>query len=163
MTDDWKSDRIGSALRGHNPTVLRRLDTAFAAIGDTQFLPGYCVLFTDTPGVERLTDLPRPRRMQFLADVDVLAEAIERVCSRRDSAFRRVNIAILGNLDPFLHAHIIPRYEWEPEQYIHGPVDLYPAEQRSDVRKLLGPQHDELREDLGKEIDRLRTPNDARR
>lgn len=27
MDEDWRSDRIGSALRGENPTVLRRLDT----------------------------------------------------------------------------------------------------------------------------------------
>ncbi|WP_199745780.1 hypothetical protein [Amycolatopsis sp. WAC 04182] len=70
MTDDWKRDRIGSALRGENPTVLRRLDAGFAVIGDTQFLPGYCVLLTDSPGVGRLTDLPRPRRLEFLADME---------------------------------------------------------------------------------------------
>ncbi len=44
MTDDCKRDRLGSALRGENPTVLRRLDAGFAVIDDTQFLPGYCVL-----------------------------------------------------------------------------------------------------------------------
>ena len=42
MSDDWRTDRIGSAQRGENPTVLRHLDAGFAVIGDTQFLPGYC-------------------------------------------------------------------------------------------------------------------------
>src|SRR5579875_2336252 len=134
MVDTWKSDRLGSALRGENPTVLRRLDASFAVIGDAQFLPGYCVLLTDTPGIDRLTDLPPDRRVAFLADIDVLAEAVERVCARRDPEFRRVNIAMLGNLDAFLHAHVIPRYNWEPEQFKTGPIDLYPAEQRSDPR-----------------------------
>ncbi len=31
---DWRDDRIGSALRGENPTVLGRLPAGFAVIGD---------------------------------------------------------------------------------------------------------------------------------
>jgi diadenosine tetraphosphate (Ap4A) HIT family hydrolase len=31
----------------------------------------------------------------------------------------RINYAILGNCDPVLHAHIIPRYASEPEEYLH--------------------------------------------
>ncbi|BAU86544.1 hypothetical protein SLA_5675 [Streptomyces laurentii] len=54
MTGDWREDRIGSALRGENPTVLRRLDVGFAVIGDVQFLPGYAVLPADEPDVRRL-------------------------------------------------------------------------------------------------------------
>ena len=77
MTVDWKLDRIGSALRGQNPTVMRRLDAGFANIGDVQFLPGHWVFPVDTPGVQRLTDLPRHRRLRFLADMDLLGEAVE--------------------------------------------------------------------------------------
>ncbi|MGW5027383.1 diadenosine tetraphosphate hydrolase, partial [Streptomyces albidoflavus] len=29
MSDDWRTDRVGSALRGENPTVLRRLTAGF--------------------------------------------------------------------------------------------------------------------------------------
>ena len=61
MSEDWKRDRVGAALRDENPTVLARLDAGFAVIGDVQFLPGYCVFITDTPRVDRLTDLPRER------------------------------------------------------------------------------------------------------
>jgi hypothetical protein len=45
--------------------MLARLPGSFAVIGDVQWLPGYCVL-TDDPGVSRLTDLPRRRRLDFL-------------------------------------------------------------------------------------------------
>jgi diadenosine tetraphosphate (Ap4A) HIT family hydrolase len=154
---DWKQDRIGSALRGVNPGVLRRLDAGFATIGDTQFLPGYCVLLVDTPNVERLTDLPRRRRLEFLADLELAAEAVERVCARRDSGFRRVNLEILGNTDPYLHAHIWPRYDWEPPDLVGRPVWLYPAERWSDPAWALGPEHDDLRAELTAEIDRLRS------
>lgn len=92
----WRADRIGAALRGANPTVLRRLAEGFAVIGDVQFLPGYCVLLTDTPNAQRLTDLPRPRRLRFLADMELLGEAVERVCARHDPAFRRVNPRCAG-------------------------------------------------------------------
>jgi hypothetical protein len=38
VTAGWQLDRTGTALRGENPTVLRRLDAGFANIGDVQFL-----------------------------------------------------------------------------------------------------------------------------
>lgn len=152
----WKADRIGSSLRGENPTVLRRLGAGFANIGDVQFLPGYCVLLVDNPEVQRLTDLPRDRRARFLADMDVLGEAVERVCGRRDPAFRRVNLEILGNTDPYLHAHVWPRYDWEPADVVGRPVWLYPVERWSDPATALGPEHDGLRAELTAEIDLLR-------
>jgi diadenosine tetraphosphate (Ap4A) HIT family hydrolase len=152
----WRADRIGSSLRGENPTVLRRLGAGFANIGDVQFLPGYCVLLVDTPEVQRLTDLPRDRRARFLADMDVLGEAVERVCGRRDPGFRRVNLEILGNTDPYLHAHVWPRYDWEPEHLVGRPVWLYPLERWSDPATALGPEHDGLRAELTAEIDLLR-------
>ncbi len=154
---DWRQDRIKAALDGVNPTVLRRLDAGFANIGDVQFLPGYCVLLVDTPNVERLTNLPKRRRLEFLADLELLGEAVERVCARRDPGFRRVNLEILGNTDPYLHAHVWPRYDWEPPENVGRPVWLYPAERWSDSKTALGPEHDDLRAELTAEIDRLRS------
>ena len=145
MTGDWRGDRIGAALRGENPTVLARLPESFAVIGDVQWLPGYCVLLTDDPVVTRLTDLPRPARLRYLAAVDLLAEAVEIACTEGDSAFRRVNIEILGNTDPFLHTHIWPRYEWEPPELVGRPVWAYPDEQWHDPATAVGPQQDRLR------------------
>ncbi|MFJ9848122.1 diadenosine tetraphosphate hydrolase [Streptomyces sp. NPDC101150] len=155
MTDDWRTDRIGTALSGENPTVLRRLTSSFAVIGDIQFLPGYSVLLVDEPDVQRLSDLPRPKRLSFLADMDRLGEAVERACRRLDPAFRRINLEILGNRDPFLHAHIWPRYEWEPADAVGAPVWLYPRDRWSDGQFGLGPQHDVLRAAIGSELDRL--------
>ncbi|MET9814517.1 MULTISPECIES: diadenosine tetraphosphate hydrolase [unclassified Streptomyces] len=155
MTGAWRADRVGSALRGENPAVMRRLDAGFAVIGDTQFLPGYSVLLTDDPAVERLSELPRSRRLAFLSDMDLLGEAVERACRRMESGFRRVNLEILGNTDAFLHAHVWPRYEWEPEDLVRRPVWLYPREMWSAERYALGPRHVPLREAVGEELDRL--------
>lgn len=152
---DWRADRIGSALRGENPTVLARLGSGFAVIGDAQFLPGYCVLLTDDPTADRLTDLPRARRLGFLADLDLLGAAIQQVCAQRDPAFNRMNYSIMGNLDHYLHAHLHPRYGWEPPELATGPVFGYPAEARQAAATALGPQHDTLRADLTAELRRL--------
>ncbi|MEV4231399.1 diadenosine tetraphosphate hydrolase [Streptomyces bobili] len=157
MADDWRTDRIGSALRGENPTVLRRLDAGFAVIGDAQFLPGYSVLLVDDRKVERLSDLPRPKRLAFLSDMDRLGEAVERTSRRMDGAFRRVNLEILGNADGFLHAHVWPRFAWEPAELVRMPVWLYPRDNWSDNEFALGPQHDSLRKAIGDELDHLRS------
>jgi len=143
--DRWRADRIGAALRGENPTVLGRLPEGFAVIGDAQFLPGYCVLLVDDPSVDRLSDLPRARRLRFLESMDRLGMAVERACRERDPQFRRMNYEILGNTDAYLHAHVRARCQWEPEQYVGGPATSYPAERFSAPETALGSQHDELR------------------
>ena len=153
--DDWRTNRVGAALRGENPTVLRRLSAGFAVIGDVQFLPGYSVLITDTPGVDRLSDLPRQRRLDFLGDMERLGDAVEKVCQRRDAGFRRVNLEILGNADPFLHAHVWPRYEWEGQPAVRRPVWHYPSTHWSSPAPgtALGPAHDELRAELAAQLE----------
>lgn len=158
---DWREDRVGSALADGNPTVLSRLPGGFAVIGDVQFLPGYSVLITDRPGVDRLSDLPREERAHFLSSMDLLGEAVEQVCAARDAAFRRVNLEILGNTDAFLHAHIWPRYDWEPAELVTRPVWLHPRENWSDPALRLSAEHDGLRADLAAALETLSSSSSA--
>jgi diadenosine tetraphosphate (Ap4A) HIT family hydrolase len=152
---DFRQDRVGTALAGTNPTVLRRLRAGFAVIGDVQHLPGYSVLITDTPGADQLTDLPVERQRVFLDDLALLGRAVAAVCARRDPQFRRINLEIQGNTDAFLHAHVTPRYEWEPVDIVGWPAALHHWTGRVDPEEhALGPQHDELRAELVAEIDR---------
>jgi diadenosine tetraphosphate (Ap4A) HIT family hydrolase len=152
----WRDERVQSAIEGRNPTVFAELDAAFAVIGDVQFLPGYCLALTKVPGVDRLSDLPRRERVRYLADIDLIATCVETVCERFDSAYRRINIEILGNSDAFLHCHIWPRYNWEPADFIGKPVWLYPTDRWHDAATALGPAHEDMRAALGAEVDRLR-------
>jgi diadenosine tetraphosphate (Ap4A) HIT family hydrolase len=149
---DWREDRVRAALEGRNPTVIAEMDAAYAVIGDVRFLPGYALALTKVPGVDHLSDLPRRERVRYLADVDLLAGAVESVCKRLDPAYRRLNIEILGNTDAFLHCHIWPRYEWEPAEIIGRPVWSYSVNRWSDPGTALGPQHDELRATLTAEV-----------
>jgi diadenosine tetraphosphate (Ap4A) HIT family hydrolase len=148
---DWRDDRIGSALRGENPLVLARMRSGFAVIGDTQHLPGYSLLLTDDPSVDHLTDLDWERRKQFLFDLSLLGEAVERAC--RDNGLRRINYEVLGNAEPVLHGHVHPRYDWEPPERITGPVWRYPKELRNDSRYAYSDeQHGEVRAAITAEL-----------
>ncbi len=121
----WKQDRLGAAIRGENPLVIARMPSGFAVIGDSQFLPGYCLLL-GVPKVRDLTDLPLDARLAFLRDMSLLGEAITLVCQPY-----RLNYEIFGNTDPFLHAHLLPRYSWEPAAALQRPAYLYAQEARN--------------------------------
>ncbi|MGM0884601.1 MAG: HIT family protein [Bacillota bacterium] len=119
MNEEWKKDRFGAIERGENPMVLAKMKSGFAVIGDTQFLPGYCVLLA-YPKVNTLNDLTIQQRNDYLLDMSLIGDAIQFVCNPR-----RINYSIYGNSDPFLHAHIFPRYEWEPDEKKPNPVWQY--------------------------------------
>lgn len=152
---DWRDDRVRSALDRTNPTVLARLPGAFAVIGDVQWLPGYCVLLVDRPGISALGDLEPEEQRTFLSSMAMLGTAVESACRAADSGFRRMNFDILGNTDEFLHAHVWPRYDWEPAERVRKPVWLYPPEFWTLPSLRLGPQHDQLRAAITAELVRL--------
>lgn len=159
---DWREDRIGSAARGENPTVLAELQSGYAVIGDVQFLPGYCVLLGKDPRAKALADMPRHERVQFLADADLLATAVERACREADPQFRRTNLDVLGNTDPYVHAHIWPRYEWEPPERVLHPVWLYDHANWRNASTALSEQHDDLRASITRHLRSLAAADNIR-
>jgi diadenosine tetraphosphate (Ap4A) HIT family hydrolase len=146
---DWRDDPVGSAHRGENPMVIARMRSGFAVIGDTQHLPGYSLLLCENPTVDHLTDLPLARRQAFLLDMALLGEAVERACHPR-----RINYEVLGNSLPLLHAHVHPRYEWEPAELIGGPVWRYPDAVRAE-HPYSDEEHGELRATIRSELERV--------
>ena len=154
MARDWRDDRVGSALRGENPLVMARMRSGFAVIGDTQHLPGYSLLLTDDPSVNHLTDLDWERRKQFLFDLSLIGEAVQRAC--RENGLRRINYEVLGNSWPYLHGHVHARYEWEPRDKIGGPVWRYPRELRNAAEHAYDDaRHGELRAAITAELQRV--------
>jgi diadenosine tetraphosphate (Ap4A) HIT family hydrolase len=151
---DWRDDRVGSALRGENPLVMARMRSGFAVIGDMQHLPGYSLLLTDDPSVNHLTDLDWERRMQFLFDLSLIGEAVQRAC--RANGLRRINYEVLGNALPILHGHVHPRYDWEPPERITGPVWRYPKELRNAPEHVYSDErHGEVRAAITAELHAL--------
>ncbi|MGI5130969.1 HIT family protein [Pseudonocardia sp. CA-107938] len=144
--EHWTRDRVAAAERGENPTVLARTRTGWAVIGDTQHLPGYCLLLY-AGRANHLTDLPRTERAQFLLDLSLLGEAVQLACGKRDRGLRRLNYEVLGNSWEHLHGHVHPRYDWEPPRLLQGPVWHY-GDERTAPEHALGPRHDSLREEI---------------
>ncbi|BDR53822.1 DeoR family transcriptional regulator [Bombiscardovia nodaiensis] len=141
--EDWKQDRIRSAREGRNPTVIARLPSGFVVLADMQFLPGWCILLPYKQ-VSSLNDLSMVERAHFLLDMSVLGDAILAVCRPK-----RVNYDILGNTDEFLHAHVYPRYDWEPPDRQPLPVWLYEDHYGSDPSTAFSPtRHAQLMSDL---------------
>jgi diadenosine tetraphosphate (Ap4A) HIT family hydrolase len=151
---DWRADRLGTARRGENPLVLAKMRSAYAVMGDTQFLPGYCVLLSDSDA-NHLTDLPRPQRTEFLTDLSLLGEAIMTACNSVDPSLRRLNYEILGNADHSLRAHVFPRYRWEDEELLAGPVWHYPRDRWTSPRDAYAEEHESLREAITSELKRV--------
>ncbi len=154
MAGDWRDDRVGSAHRGENPLVMARMRSGFAVIGDTQHLPGYSLLLTDDPSVDHLTDLDWERRKQFLFDLSLIGEAVERACA--GNGLRRINYEVLGNAISVLHGHVHPRYDWEPPDKITGPVWRYPKELRNGPEFAYSDEeHGELRAEITHALEAL--------
>ncbi|MBO1514081.1 HIT family protein [Metabacillus bambusae] len=127
--------------------VIAEMRSGFAAIGDTQFLPGYCVLLPTKP-VTSLEELNFKKSSEYLLDMSLIGEAILKVCSPR-----RVNYSIYGNTDAYLHAHVFPRYNWEPIERIPYPVWQYSAENWRNAKYHYSTEkHGELREKLSNMI-----------
>lgn len=154
--EDWRADRIAAAERGANPMVLARMRSGFAVIGDTQFLPGYCVLLA-APRVEGLNDLTLDERADFLLDMTLLGDAIAAVCA----PIVRLNYAILGNTDTYLHAHVFPRYAWEdPERLVWPPFNYPPEVWTSPEHAYSEDRHGDLRARLTEMLLQLMAAND---
>jgi diadenosine tetraphosphate (Ap4A) HIT family hydrolase len=96
------------ACRGGSELVVARLRSGWAVMGERQVLPGYCLLLPD-PVVPHLNALEPSARDLFMSDLGRLGDAVLAATSAV-----RINYAIFGNLEPALHAHVHPRYAYEP-------------------------------------------------
>ncbi|HWA82305.1 MAG TPA: hypothetical protein VG820_02655 [Fimbriimonadaceae bacterium] len=117
-------ERLAELAEGRNPALVARMPSGFLTMGTSQFLPGYCLLLA-YPKAGKLNDLTGEARAQFLDDMARAGDAVLAA-----TGCQRINYSIYGNLDPFLHAHIWPRYDWEEERFRTLPPLSIPAEVR---------------------------------
>ncbi|MEI9888517.1 MAG: hypothetical protein WDN08_18855 [Rhizomicrobium sp.] len=109
-------ERVAAARRGENPSVIARMPSGWLVIGDTQPLDGYCLLLAD-PVVESPNALGAAGRAQYALDMFRAGDALLAVTDAY-----RINYETLGNSEPALHTHIIPRYAREPEAQRRWPA-----------------------------------------
>lgn len=99
---------VESCRVGNDPTVVARLRSGWAVMGQRQVLTGYCLLLPD-PVVPHLNALERTQRDLFLSELGSLGDAVLAA-----TGALRINYAIFGNVEPALHAHVHPRFVDEP-------------------------------------------------
>lgn len=105
-------------LQQYEPFIVR-MPSGWAVLGNPQVTRGYCLLYPD-PVVSDLNALPLEERGLFLRDMSLIGDAILKITN-----CARINYEILGNLQPALHAHIIPRYHSEPDELKFKPIWFY--------------------------------------
>jgi diadenosine tetraphosphate (Ap4A) HIT family hydrolase len=118
-------NRVELARNGNNPTVVGRMASGWAVLGDCQFPYGYALLLPDPVPVS-INDLATPAREQFLSDMVAIGDALLAVTEAY-----RINYEIQGNTDQALHAHIFARYQSEDPERRRGPVWMYDPMLRS--------------------------------
>ena len=137
--------QVLAAREGTEPRVLARLFCGWLLFGERQFVRGYVLLLPD-PVVPTLNALAAQERSQFLVEMARAGDALLKV-----TGAARINYAMLGNVEPALHAHLIPRYTDEPESHRtqHPWAYDWSAAPAFD-RALLAPLAGELRKELAR-------------
>ncbi len=118
MSDDH-TDAYGRTISPLAASVLR--------LCADQFTPGYCVVIS-TRHVAEPYDLPERERGVFFADVLRAGKALQQALGSI-----KMNYLILGNEQPHLHCHLIPRYYGDrapgrpllPGDPVHADADTY--------------------------------------
>lgn len=111
--------QVESARQGELARVIARMPSGWAVLGDPQITTGYCLLLPD-PVVSDLNALAGQARRQFLDDMARLGDAVLAA-----TGGERINYEILGNVEPALHAHVIPRHPSENPALRTKPVWLH--------------------------------------
>lgn len=92
-------------------SLIARMESGWAVLGTSQFLRGYSLLLPD-PVVPHLNAMEAAHREQFLKDMARLGDAVLSV-----TGALRINYAMFGNVEPALHAHVVPRYVDEAVEF----------------------------------------------
>jgi diadenosine tetraphosphate (Ap4A) HIT family hydrolase len=135
--DDWAARKRGAGCAlcdperaGAGRMRVAALRTSTLYLERDQTYPGYCVLVFDRRHAAGLEALSEAERSDFLADLARAALAVAD-CFAPD----HMNYAMLGNMVPHLHAHLIPRYRDDPRwgRPIWGDAPPPPAVATSDA------------------------------
>ena len=130
------AQRLQALADGLNPRVVARVPSGWVELAPFGFRRGYCLLLAD-PVVASLNDATPEARIRFLTDMARVGDAV-----RDATGAVRCNYGIYGNLDPFLHAHIVPRFADEPEEERTLPPLSLPLAVRENPAAAFDPERD---------------------
>lgn len=126
-------------------SLIATLDQCVAVLGEQQGCPGWCVLILKEH-VEHMDLLGLDRQKSVFGEVARVAAAVRRVFATSGAGGGpvRINYECLGNQQPHIHWHVIPRHAddpdprnavwgWSPER-LRG--DLAPDQRRALARQI---------------------------
>ncbi len=87
---------------------VARIPSAHVGLYDDNRYPGRCLVVLPRHA-EEFAELTKAEMFDFMFSVQRVAKAIKNAVGAT-----RMNYAILGNAVPHIHAHIIPRFEDDP-------------------------------------------------
>lgn len=123
---------------------IAELKSCYVILGDQQFYRGYCVLFAKLHATELY--LMPPESARLLSDeMRLVAEAIAAVVKPW-----KMNYECLGNSEPHVHWHLLPRQQTEADAMRRGPIWLRAESERkvtldeNDRRALIGSIRNQL-------------------
>lgn len=135
MTSSLKCERCGFWLW----QPIARTAHVSAGLYDDHRFPGRCLLVWHEH-VEHLDELSADEGLAFLTAIQELMVAIKGA-----TGSARVNVAVLGNQEPHLHAHLIPR--GMPQDLV---PDQPPWRHPEPARALSPDRREELRVGIGR-------------
>ena len=103
---------------------VAELKSCYVILGDQQFYRGYCVLLAKLHATE-LYLMPADGARLLSDEMRLVAEAIAAVVKPW-----KMNYECLGNSEPHVHWHLLPRNENEPDEMRRVPVWLRPESER---------------------------------
>ena len=134
--------RVVACQNGTNPHFVCEVPSGYVVLCDQQTYRGYTILLSRYCKTE-LSQLTNEQRLQFLDDMSKVAGVVEKVfCPKK------MNYELLGNGDPHLHWHLIPRIQ--EDQNPGQPIWVIPKEQRSAV--LSDEERENLKQALREEV-----------
>ncbi len=111
---------------------VAELESCYVILGDQQFYRGYCVLFAKLHATE-LYLMPAEAASLLSAEMRLVAEAIATVVKPW-----KMNYECLGNSEPHVHWHLLPRQANEADEMRRGPIWL----RRESERKVTLEEND---------------------
>lgn len=102
---------------------VAELADSYVILGDAQFYRGYCVILAKTHATEIFL-MPSDEAHRLFEELRLAAEAIASVIKPW-----KLNYACLGNVEPHVHWHIIPRSE--SDELRHAPIWIRPEAERN--------------------------------
>ena len=116
MHKDVICERVELCEKGEYPLMIHEFKNSFFVLGDHQFYKGYSLLYLKKH-IRELHEIPKAEYLELSAELYEASIAIEKTFNPW-----KMNVMCIGNQTPYIHWHIIPRYESDKN---HKELPMY--------------------------------------